>query len=261
MAAKIKKGDKVVVLTGRDKGRSGEVIEVRPPTAARSCAASIWSSATSARPRSRKAASSPRRRRSTCPIWRSPIPRTASRRVLASSSWKGRRAQGCASRSVRESRSMADNRRAGKAEPKTEKSPRRARAEKAEAEGAAKAAAEAARAEKVPPRLRRVRRHSQAGRAVRLHNRCRCRRSTRSCSTWALAKASTTARRSTRPPPTRADRRTEAGITKSRKSIATFKLREGQAIGCKVTLRKARMYEFIDRLVNIALPRVRDFRG
>jgi len=53
----------------------------------------------------------------------------------------------------------------------------------------------------------------------------------------------------------------KAVITKSRKSIATFKLREDQAIGCKVTLRKARMYDFIDRLVNIALPRVRDFRG
>ncbi len=50
-------------------------------------------------------------------------------------------------------------------------------------------------------------------------------------------------------------------ITKSRKSIATYKLRDGQAIGCKVTLRKSRMYEFLDRLVNIALPRVRDFRG
>src|SRR5438105_5220845 len=50
-------------------------------------------------------------------------------------------------------------------------------------------------------------------------------------------------------------------ITKSRKSIATYKLRDGQAIGCKVTLRKSRMYEFVDRLVNIALPRVRDFRG
>ena len=50
-------------------------------------------------------------------------------------------------------------------------------------------------------------------------------------------------------------------ITKARKSIATYKLRDGQAIGCKVTLRKARMYEFLDRLVNIALPRVRDFRG
>jgi large subunit ribosomal protein L5 len=50
-------------------------------------------------------------------------------------------------------------------------------------------------------------------------------------------------------------------ITKSRKSIATYKLRDGQAIGCKVTLRKARMYEFLDRLVNIAMPRIRDFRG
>jgi len=50
-------------------------------------------------------------------------------------------------------------------------------------------------------------------------------------------------------------------ITKARKSIATFKLREGMAIGCKVTLRRQHMYEFLDRLVNIALPRVRDFRG
>jgi large subunit ribosomal protein L5 len=53
----------------------------------------------------------------------------------------------------------------------------------------------------------------------------------------------------------------KAVITKARKSIATYKLRDGQAIGCKVTLRKARMYEFLDRLINIALPRVRDFRG
>ena len=50
-------------------------------------------------------------------------------------------------------------------------------------------------------------------------------------------------------------------VTKSRKSIAVFKLREGMAIGCKVTLRREQMYEFIDRLVTIALPRVRDFRG
>ena len=49
--------------------------------------------------------------------------------------------------------------------------------------------------------------------------------------------------------------------TKAKKSIATFKLREGQEIGCKVTLRGLRMYEFMDRLVSIALPRVRDFRG
>ena len=50
-------------------------------------------------------------------------------------------------------------------------------------------------------------------------------------------------------------------ITRARKSIATFKLREGMPIGAKVTLRQNRMYEFVDRLVNIALPRVRDFRG
>jgi large subunit ribosomal protein L5 len=53
----------------------------------------------------------------------------------------------------------------------------------------------------------------------------------------------------------------KAVITRARKSIATFKVRDGQAIGCKVTLRKTRMYEFIDRLINIGLPRVRDFRG
>ena len=53
----------------------------------------------------------------------------------------------------------------------------------------------------------------------------------------------------------------KAVITKSRKAIANFKVRENQPIGCKVTLRKSRMYEFLDRLINIALPRVRDFRG
>ena len=53
----------------------------------------------------------------------------------------------------------------------------------------------------------------------------------------------------------------KAVVTKARKSIATYKVRTGQAIGCKVTLRKARMYEFLDRLINIALPRMRDFRG
>ena len=50
-------------------------------------------------------------------------------------------------------------------------------------------------------------------------------------------------------------------VTKAKKSIASFKLREGQAIGCKVTLRGVRMYEFLDKLFNISLPRVRDFRG
>ena len=50
-------------------------------------------------------------------------------------------------------------------------------------------------------------------------------------------------------------------ITKAKKSIANFKIREGMPIGCKVTLRGDRMYEFVDRLINLALPRVRDFRG
>ena len=50
-------------------------------------------------------------------------------------------------------------------------------------------------------------------------------------------------------------------VTKARKAIANFKLRAGMNIGCKVTLRRERMYEFLDRLINIALPRVRDFRG
>ncbi len=50
-------------------------------------------------------------------------------------------------------------------------------------------------------------------------------------------------------------------VTKARKSVASFKLRDGWAIGCKVTLRRDRMYEFLDRLINISIPRIRDFRG
>lgn len=53
----------------------------------------------------------------------------------------------------------------------------------------------------------------------------------------------------------------KAVITKAKKSVANFKLREGMSIGCKVTLRGEKMYEFADRLINLALPRVRDFRG
>ena len=53
----------------------------------------------------------------------------------------------------------------------------------------------------------------------------------------------------------------KAVYTKAKKSVANFKLREGMPIGCKVTLRGDRMYEFVDRLINLALPRVRDFRG
>ena len=62
-----------------------------------------------------------------------------------------------------------------------------------------------------------------------------------------------------------ADMETIAGqkpvITRAKKSLASFKLREGQAIGCKVTLRGDRMYEFLDRLISLAIPRIRDFRG
>ena len=50
-------------------------------------------------------------------------------------------------------------------------------------------------------------------------------------------------------------------VTNSKKSIAGFKIREGYPVGCKVTLRKSRMYEFLDRLISVAIPRVRDFRG
>lgn len=53
----------------------------------------------------------------------------------------------------------------------------------------------------------------------------------------------------------------KAVVTKAKKSVANFKLREGMSIGCKVTLRGEKMYEFADRLINLALPRVRDFRG
>ena len=53
----------------------------------------------------------------------------------------------------------------------------------------------------------------------------------------------------------------KATITLSRKSVASFKIRDGYPIGCKVTLRRERMYEFLDRLISIAIPRIRDFRG
>lgn len=53
----------------------------------------------------------------------------------------------------------------------------------------------------------------------------------------------------------------QPAITRARKSISNFKLRQGMAIGCRVTLRRERMYEFLDRLMNVAMPRIRDFRG
>jgi large subunit ribosomal protein L5 len=53
----------------------------------------------------------------------------------------------------------------------------------------------------------------------------------------------------------------KAVVTKAKKSVSNFKLREGMKIGCMVTLRKAKMYEFLDRLINVSIPRIRDFRG
>ena len=87
-------------------------------------------------------------------------------------------------------------------------------------------------------------------------------RLTRSWSTWASARRSRTRSCSTRPRSSSARSPARSpSVRKAKKSIANFKLREGQPIGCMVTLRGARMYEFYDRLVNIAIPRIRDFRG
>ena len=92
--------------------------------------------------------------------------------------------------------------------------------------------------------------------------RCRCRSWKRSSSTWASVRRPAIRRSSTpRWPnwPRSPARRPVKTVAK--KAIAGFKIRKGLPIGCKVTLRKARMYEFLDRLVTIAMPRVRDFRG
>src|SRR5262249_16291650 len=106
--------------------------------AARWCAGSTWSSATSGRPRSRRAASSPRRRRCISPISRSPIPRTASRRASGSNSWAKATTGGrCASPSVQESRSMADKKTEAKGKgdkpAKADKAPRPEKGDKPQA--------------------------------------------------------------------------------------------------------------------------------
>ena len=92
---------------------------------------------------------------------------------------------------------------------------------------------------------------------------CRCRGSRRSSSTWASARA--TAAAVAARGRGRATSRMITGqkpiVTKAKKSIAGFKLREGNAIGAKVTLRGDRMWEFFDRLISLAIPRIRDFRG
>src|SRR6266568_4085444 len=182
------------------------------------CAASIWSNGTRSRARSGRAASSPRRPRCICPISRSPIPRTASRRASGSSSWaKATIDARCGWPSVRELRSMADTETKAKAE-KPQAADKAARPERGD---------KAQQAQKGP----KPEKGDKSGKGEAAPN------------DLGLIAGQ------------------KAVITKARKSIATFKVRDGQPIGCKVTLRKARMYEFVDRLINIALPRVRDFRG
>ena len=268
MAAKIRKGDKVIVLTGRDKGRTGEVVEVRP-----AAGRAIVRGVNMVKRHQRQTAQQEGgiiSKEGTDPPVQPGAGRSEGRQADAgrasNSSARARRAARCASPSARESRSMADT-------DQTTKAKADAKAEKKSTAAKAKSAAAAAPKEKKPrvasdykPRLRAQfeKRHPRAAdQAVRLQEpHAGADDHQESCSTWASAKAWRTARRSTAPLPTcRMIAGQKAVITKSRKSIATYKLRDGQAIGCKVTLRKARMYDFLDRLVNIALPRVRDFRG
>src|SRR5215472_14110629 len=200
-------------------------------TAERWCAASIWSNGTRSRARSRRAASSPRRPPCICPISRLPIPRTASRRASASNSWVRATIDArCGWPSVRELRSMADTETKAKAE-KPQTADRAARPEKGDKAQQAQKGPKPEKGDKVVINM---------GIGEGVNDRKKVEAAAGDLGLIAGQKAV---------------------ITKARKSIATFKVRDGQAIGCKVTLRKSRMYEFMDRLINIALPRVRDFRG
>src|ERR1700742_1935341 len=192
--------------------------------APRWCAASTWSSVTRSRPRRRKAASSPRRRRSTCPTSRMSA-RTESR--PASDSRFRLTARRCASPRAREQRSMAEAAYVPRLRVEYD---RRIRAQMTEKFGYQNVMQ--------VPRLDKIVLNMGVGESVNDRK-----------------KAETAAQELTQ------IAGQKALVTYSRVAIATFKLRENQPIGCKVTLRKARMYEFIDRLVNVALPRVRDFRG
>ena len=105
-------------------------------------------------------------------------------------------------------------------------------------------------------------RSAAQGEAKSRESALRCRGSTRSSSAWALAAPPRIRSTSTTPlrPWPKSPAKSRFAASRS-KSIASFRLREGLDIGCKVTLRRARMYEFLDRLISLALPRVRDFRG
>ena len=116
-----------------------------------------------------------------------------------------------------------------------------------------------------PPRLKDSINDTVRGEAERSSSasrtRTRCRSSRRSCSTSASAKRSSSRRRSTRSSTSWRRSPASAGAKKAKKSIANFGLRQGQEIGAAVTLRGARMWEFLDRFITVAIPRIRDFRG
>src|SRR6478736_2895224 len=236
-------------------------------------AESIWSSGIRSRARSRRAASFPRKPPCICPILRSPIPRTAKRPASASSLWA--RASIDARYgwpSGRELRSMAETETKGKVDKgaAADKPPRPqkgAKPQPGEAAGKGDGAPRKARKpeERVTPRLKthfeEVVRKKLAD-EFGYKNRMQVPVIEKVVINMGIGEG-VNDRKKVEAAANDLSLITgqKAVITKARKSIATFKVRDGQAIGCKVTLRKTRMYEFVDRLVNIALPRVRDFRG
>ena len=274
MAAKIRKGDKVIVLAGRDKGRTGEVIEVRPAQD---------------RALVRGVNMVKRHQRQTAQQEGGIISKESAIHLVQSGAGRpkdgkptrvgfkfvgeGTTARRCASPSVPESRSMADT----QANETRSRRPQGG-APKSAKEAAPKGAKGGAPKDGDEPKVKKPRERSDYVARLRTHFEQVIR--------GELTKQFGYTNRMQVPVITKvvlnmgigegvADRKKvdnaagdltliagqKAVITKSRKSIATYKLRDGQAIGCKVTLRKTRMYDFIDRLVNIALPRIRDFRG
>jgi len=212
MAAKIRKGDKVIVLTGRDKGRTGEVFEVRPDEGRALVRGVNMVKRHQKQTQSQEGG-----------IISKEAPIHLSNIAIVGKDGKPTRM----SPSVREQRSMAETVQVPRLR---EKFDREIRAKLTEQFGYSNVMQ--------VPQLTKVVLNMGVGEAVNDRKKVE------------LAAADLALISGQKPV-----------ITKSRMAIATFKLRENQPIGAKVTLRKARMYEFIDRLVNIALPRVRDFRG
>ena len=280
MAAKIRKGDKVVVLTGRDKGRTGEVIEVRPAddralvrginmvkrhqkqTAQQE--GGIVSKELSVH-LSNLALADPKDGKPT--------------RVGFKSLARARTARRSASPSVRELRSMAEEdpktarprsrRRRSTSRRRPRPAPRRPRLRRTRLPRRRRPRAGDKKPrepeERVTPRLR-----TQFDEVIRkalieqfgYKNPMQVPRVDKIVLNMGVGEGVADRKKVEQAAEALAAiAGQKAVITHSRKSIATYKLRDGQPIGCKVTLRKTRMYEFLDRLVNIALPRVRDFRG